>query len=46
MRSKSLALLVILGLTGGFLGACEQPGEEPEVEIEEEPGGEIEVEEE
>ena len=44
MRSKALSLLVILGLTGGFLGACE-PGEE-EVEIEEEPGGDIEIEEE
>lgn len=43
MRSKLAALFVILGLTGGFLGAC-QPEEEVEVPVE--GGEEIEIEEE
>lgn len=42
MRSKLAALFVILGLAGGFLGAC-QPEEEVEVPVEGEE--EIEVEE-
>ena len=40
MRSKLLAILVILGLTGSFLGACEEPGIDDDVEIEPDAGTE------